>query len=117
MQEKDAYEILGEVGDYTLVRIDIGGDCAIVMNVYDGYQIFSSTIGYPSETHLYLIGDHAIFTLNAAYEHGLIGDMGEVYHLLPKACQAGYDPSIANSYTKACRENAFGFQNGVLYVK
>ncbi len=117
VQENYVYELLGEVGDYTLVRLDIGGDCAVVINVYDGYHIFSPTIGYPSETNLYLIGDSAMFTLNAAYEQGLISDMGEVYHLLPETYRAGYDPSVANSYATVCNENALGFQNGTFSLK
>lgn len=117
IQEDAAYEILGEVGDYTLVRIEIGGDCAVVVNTYDGYQIFSPTIGYPSETNLYLAGDTEIFTLTAAYEQGAIRDMGEVYALLPRAYQAGYDPAATNAYTAENGRSSLGFQDGVFDLK
>ena len=117
IQEDAAYEILGEVGDYTLVRIEIGGDCAVVVNTYDGYQIFSPTIGNPSETNLYLAGDAKIFTLTAAYEQGAIRDMGEVYALLPMAYQAGYDPAATNSYTTENGRSSLGFQDGVFDLK
>lgn len=117
IQGDTAYEILGEVGEYTLVRIEIGGDCAVVVNTYDGYQIFSPTIGKPSETNLYLAGDTEIFTLTAAYEQGLIRDMGEVYALLPMTYQAGYDPAATNAYTTENGRSSLGFQDGVFEMK
>lgn len=110
-------EIYGEVGAYTLCKLVSGGDEAIVENVYDGYRIFSGTIGYPSETHLYLVGDAEIYTLNAAYEKGLIGDMGALYALLPEGMQAGYDPSAKDSYGGwESGSNRYGFRDGVYHA-
>lgn len=107
-------EICGEVGTYTLCKLGHWGDTAIVQNVYDGYRIFSATIGYPSETHLYLVSDTEIYTLNAAYEQGLIDDMGALYALLPEGMQAGYDPTAEDSYGSwESGVNRYGFTNGV----
>lgn len=109
--ETDDYTVYGEVGAYTLCYLVSGGDTAVVEDVFAGYRIVSPTIGYPSATHLYLVGDDAIYTLCAAYTQGLIGDMGELYALLPKGMQGGYDPKEEDSFYG--ETDRFGFVNGV----
>lgn len=108
--EEVPYAVFGDVGDATLVRIDRGGDCVMVSNVYAGYRILSPTAGYPSETHLYLVYDDEIWTLEAAYRQGKIADMGAVYARLPEEFRGGYDPTAPDDYE---HRGDFGFQNGV----
>lgn len=106
-----AFTVCGEVGAYTLCYIPHGGDTAVVEDVFAGYRIFSPTVGYPSATHLYLVGDDAIYTLRAAYMQGLIADMGALYALLPAEMQAGYDLDAEDSFSGDT--DWFGFADGV----
>lgn len=114
--DADDFTIYGEVGAYTLCRILHGEDAAIVEDVFAGYRIRSTSIGYPSATHLYLVGDDAVYTLRAAYARGLIDDMGALYALLPKEMQAGCEPDAEDSFS--FREpDWFGFEDGVYCAK
>ena len=110
----DACAVYGEVGAYTLCFFPFGGDAAVVEEVFAGYRISSDTVGYPSATHLYLVGDKAVYTLRAAYTRGLIEDMGDLYALLPKEMQAGYDPSAEDAFYDEA--DLFGFADGVYVV-
>lgn len=92
-----SYFIHSQIGDYTMIEL-YGGEfsaAAIVEEVYAGYRIYSGSIGHPSRTHLYWVGNGDIYTISAAYRLGLIDDIGEV--VLPDLI-IEYDPSAEDSY-------------------
>lgn len=120
MEMPGMFEVYGEVGSYTLCKIGSFENGAIVENVYAGYRILSSSTGYPSETHLYFVGDTEIYIFNEAYTlmltadmaEPIINDMAAIYALLPEEMQGGYDPSAKDS-AGGCGVDWYGFQNGI----
>lgn len=93
------YEVLGQVGNDTLIfcRSTVADEMLVEL-VYDGYHFFSGSGFSPFSLGLYLVRDDGIYTLSAAYRQGLIADMGEVYNLVPKNMQKGYDPDAEDFY-------------------
>lgn len=111
-------DVYGKVGNYTLCRLHCGGgDEACVFDWYQGYGIYSASVGYPSSTYLYLIGDSEVYTLHAACREGLVPDMAALYALLPADMQMGYDPDhadtlgVGKSYWGG--DDGYGFTDGV----